>query len=509
MDTKALRQKILDLAIRGKLVPQDPNDEPASVLLEKIRAEKQQMVKDGRLKAKDIKNDTIIFKGEDNLHYEKFQDGSVKCIEDEIPFDVPEGWGWCRLTEITFEIFAGGDKPENYSKTQTDEVSIPIFANGAENDGLYGFTNKARVNKSAITVSARGTIGFCCIRHMPFVPIVRLITIVPAEGINIEYLRIVFQALIETGEGSSIPQLTVPGIKPKLIPIPPYSEQTRISNKLIETEKIVSAVELNQESVVNYIKLAKSKILDLAIRGQLVPQDPNDEPASVLLERIRAEKEELIKAGKIKRDKKESIIFKGDDNSYYEKFSDGKCHCIDDELPFELPDGWEWCNLSMIGTTNIGLTYRPADIEPDGTIVLRSSNIVNDEIDLNDLVRVKTKIRENQYVQPNDILICARNGSKALVGKCALVNNLKEPTSFGAFMAIYRTNYNKYVMHYLRTSLFRSVFNDGNSTAINQLTQDMLKRALIPFPPILDQEKIVNVVSKLFIHLHGIEKSLN
>lgn len=178
-------------------------------------------------------------------------------------------------------------------------------------------------------------------------------------------------------------------------------------------------------------------------------------------------------------------------------------------MPFELPDGWEWCNLSMIGTTNIGLTYRPADIEPDGTIVLRSSNIVNDEIDLNDLVRVKTKIRENQYVQPNDILICARNGSKALVGKCALVNNLKEPTSFGAFMAIYRTNYNKYVMHYLRTSLFRSVFNDGNSTAINQLTQDMLKRALIPFPPILDQEKIVNVVSKLFIHLHGIEKSLN
>lgn len=178
-------------------------------------------------------------------------------------------------------------------------------------------------------------------------------------------------------------------------------------------------------------------------------------------------------------------------------------------MPFELPDGWEWCNLSMIGTTNIGLTYSPADIEPDGTIVLRSSNIVNDEIDLNDLVRVKTKIRENQYVQPNDILICARNGSKALVGKCALVNNLEEPTSFGAFMAIYRTNYNKYVMHYLRTSLFRSVFNDGNSTAINQLTQDMLKKALIPFPPILEQEKIVNVVSKLFIHLHDIEKSLN
>ena len=97
MDTKALRQKILDLAIRGKLVPQDPNDEPASVLLERIREEKQQMLKEGKLKPKDVKNDTIIFRGEDNLHYEKFRDGTMKCIEDEIPFEVPEGWEWCRL----------------------------------------------------------------------------------------------------------------------------------------------------------------------------------------------------------------------------------------------------------------------------------------------------------------------------------------------------------------------------------------------------------------------------
>ncbi|MFC2476417.1 MAG: hypothetical protein ACFNTU_02870, partial [Catonella sp.] len=110
MDTKELKQKILDLAIRGKLVPQDPNDEPASVLLERIREQKQQMVKEGKLKAKDVKNDTIIYKGEDNLHYEKFADGTVKCIEDEIPFEVPEGWEWARL-QIIADIFAGGDKP--------------------------------------------------------------------------------------------------------------------------------------------------------------------------------------------------------------------------------------------------------------------------------------------------------------------------------------------------------------------------------------------------------------
>ncbi len=113
MDTKALRQKILDLAIRGKLVPQDPNDEPASVLLERIRAEKQQMVKDGKLKAKDIKNDTVIFKGDDNLHYEQFDDGTVKCIENEIPFELPEGWAWARLGNIG-EIITGGTPSKSH-----------------------------------------------------------------------------------------------------------------------------------------------------------------------------------------------------------------------------------------------------------------------------------------------------------------------------------------------------------------------------------------------------------
>ena len=266
---------------------------------------------------------------------------------------------------------------------------------------------------------------------------------------------------------------------------------------------------MERTELLSILSATKSKILDLAIRGQLVPQNPDDEPASVLLERIRAEKEELIKQGKIKRDKKESIIFKGEDNSYYEKFSDGKCRSIEDELPFELPDGWEWCNLSMIGTTNIGLTYRPTDIDPNGTMVLRSSNIVNDEIDLNDLVRVKAKIRENQYVHPNDILICVRNGSRALVGKCTLIGELKESVSFGAFMAVYKTDYYKYVLHYLRSNQFRNVFDDGNSTAINQLTQDMLKRALIPFPPISEQERIVDRISELLSRLHDIEKSLS
>ena len=510
MDTKALRQKILDLAIRGKLVPQDPNDEPASVLLEKIRAEKQQMVKDGRLKAKDIKNDTIIFKGEDNLHYEKFQDGSVKCIEDEIPFEVPEGWEWCRLTEITFEIFAGGDKPENYSKTQTDEFSIPIFANGAENDGLYGFTNKARVNKSAITVSARGTIGFCCIRHMPFVPIVRLITIVPTNGINIEYLRIVFQALIETGEGSSIPQLTVPGIKPKLIPIPPYSEQTRISNKLIETEKIVSAVELNQESVVNYIKLAKSKILDLAIRGQLVPQDHNDEPASVLLERIRAEKEELIKAGKIKRDKKESIIFKGDDNSYYEKIGD-KIRCIDAEIPFDLPELWTFARLKHIGgivgggtpKTNISKYWdgnipwlTPADLSGyDSMYISTGSRTITD---------FGLKSSSAQMLPANSILY----SSRAPIGYTAIAT-IPVCTNQGFKSVVpYDFSMSPYLYYCLRART-DNIIQRATGTTFKEISGSEMAETIIPIPPLNEQSKIIEKVTQLQEVISLIEKSLN
>ena len=127
MDTKALRQKILDLAIRGKLVPQDPSDEPASVLLERIREQKKQMVKEGKLKAKDIKNDTIIFVGEDNLHYEKFADGTVKCIEEEIPFEVPEGWEWARLGTISNIVTGRLD-----ANAQTPDGEYPFFTCGEE-----------------------------------------------------------------------------------------------------------------------------------------------------------------------------------------------------------------------------------------------------------------------------------------------------------------------------------------------------------------------------------------
>ena len=529
MDTKALRQKVLDLAIRGKLVPQDPNDEPASILLERIRQQKQQMVKDGKLKAKDIKNDTIIFVGKDNLHYEKFADGSVKCIEDEIPFDLPDGWAWVRLQSIS-TMSNGTAKRSGLDGTQTAVLRLAdlgdneIFFSDTRNviltdaeikkyalsagDVIFVRVNgsKENVGKSYYFEGKPFPVAYCdhLIRCTPTIVLCgKLLSMFMRCG----YVRqLIGERMVSAAGQNTISQ---PSLGTILLPLPPFTEQNRIIKKLEDADNFVAQISDSKQQLFETIDHTKSKILDLAIRGQLVPQNPTDEPASVLLERIRAEKEELIRQGKIKRDKKESVIFRGEDNSYYEKMADGKLHCIDDQLPFELPDGWEWCNLSMIGTTNIGLTYRPTDIEPGGIMVLRSCNIVNDQVDLSDLVRVKTTIRENQFAQKNDILICARNGSRSLVGKCALIPDLGEPASFGAFMAIYRTEYFEFIVHYLRSSFFRSVFDDSNSTAINQLTQDMLKRAIVPLPPLSEQRRIVEAIDVMLFELNQIEKSLS
>ncbi|MBZ7662247.1 restriction endonuclease subunit S [Klebsiella grimontii] len=227
------------------------------------------------------------------------------------------------------------------------------------------------------------------------------------------------------------------------------------------------------------IKKLRELILELAVRGKLVPQDPNDEPASVLLERIAAEKAELVKQGKIKKSKPLPEI-------------------SEEEKPFELPEGWEWVRLGDIGETNIGLTYSPNNIKETGTPVLRSSNIQNGILDFTDLVRVSgMEIKSSSYVEDGDLLICARNGSKALVGKNALINSLSEPMAFGAFMAIFRCNYNNYVKIFLDSPSFRRNLDGVDTTTINQITQSNLKHTLIPFPPEIEQEKIKNTVFEL------------
>ena len=255
-------------------------------------------------------------------------------------------------------------------------------------------------------------------------------------------------------------------------------------------------------------KQLKNSILQWAIQGKLVPQDPNDEPASVLLERIRDEKARLVKEKKIKKDKNESIIFRGDDNSHYEKFADGTVKCIDDEIPFEIPQSWCWTRICNITQSYIGLTYSPSEVSSQGTIVLRSSNIKNGRLDLCDIVRVSKEIPEKLKVAPNDIIICARNGSKRLVGKSAIVDTVNEPMTFGAFMAICKTPLYKYIYQFLQSDLFFSQLRDvSGTTTINQLTQNNFNAFLVPIPPIEEQQRIVERIEEIMPIADKYEKS--
>ena len=219
-------------------------------------------------------------------------------------------------------------------------------------------------------------------------------------------------------------------------------------------------------------------ILTLAVQGKLVPQDPADEPAGELLTKIRAEKDRLMAEGKIKRDKPLAEI-------------------AEEEKPFELPEGWEWVRLGDIGYTNIGLTYSPSNVSETGTPVLRSNNVQLGKLDLSDLKRVNMKIKDSVLVAEGDLLICARNGSKALVGKTALISGLSEPMAFGAFMAIFRSEVNGYVLHFINSPLFRKMISDVNTTTINQITQENLRSTVFPLPPLAEQSRIVTRVEEL------------
>jgi type I restriction enzyme S subunit len=222
----------------------------------------------------------------------------------------------------------------------------------------------------------------------------------------------------------------------------------------------------------------RALVLDLAVRGKLVPQDPNDEPASELLERIQSEKQHLVKEGKSKALAPLPAI-------------------KPDELPFHPPPGWDWVRLGNIGDTNIGLTYSPQDLSDRGVPVLRSNNIQNGKLTLSGLVRVDAEVKESVLVKNGDLLICARNGSRALVGKTAIIPELQERTAFGAFMAVFRSRLNNYIYHFICSPLFRQVLAEVNTTTINQITQNTLRTTPVPIPPLPEQGRIVAKVDEL------------
>ena len=504
MDTKALRQKILDLAIRGKLVPQDPNDEPASVLLERIREQKMQMVKEGKLKAKDITNDTIIFVGEDNLHYEKFQDGTVKCIENEIPFEVPEGWAWCRFTSVT--VNRDSERKPISSANRTNVAKIYDYYGAS---GKIDKIDKFIFNEKLLLIGEDGANLVTRSKPIAFFAEGQYWVnnhahcIDSTDKLILEYLCLYINAisLEKYVTGSAQPKMTQDNMNSILIALPPYEEQKRLEFQVNHILKTVSTIENEKEDIVNYISSAKSKILDLAIRGKLVPQNPNAEPASVLLERIRAEKEELIKAGKIKRDKKESIIFRGEDNSYYEKIG-STIKNIDNSIPFEIPENWCFIRLKELWKLISGRDLSPSEYNDnqDGIpYITGASNFRNGKIEL-----VRWTLSPQVITKQGDLLLTC----KGTVGELAF-NDFGNAHIARQIMAI-RNTYGLNV-EYLSfcISFYIEEIKAVAKGLIPGISREDILNLILPIPPENYQKLVVSQITKSNHALYLIEKSLS
>ncbi|MDD7440204.1 restriction endonuclease subunit S, partial [Prevotellamassilia timonensis] len=460
---------------------------------------------------------------EDNSYYEKIlATGEVKCIDDEIPFEIPATWNWARLSNITSILGDGIHGTPEYDATGTvyfingnnlGNGSIEIKADTKKVSEQEAEKHKRLLNSTTVLVSINGTLGNVAFYNGENVILGKSACYFNLMGnIDKQYIKHILETEYFTeyaknvATGSTIKNVPLAGMRNFLIPVPPITEQHRIILGMVRLAHSIdryndAQTKLDLLNNVLNEKLKKS-VLQEAIQGKLVPQLAEEGTAQELLEQIKAEKLKLVKEGKLKKSAlNESVIFRGDDNKYYEQIGK-KCLDITEQIPFEIPSNWEWCRVRNVSNSYIGLTYKPTDIDEKGTIVLRSCNIRNGKLALDDIVRVSSSISEKLLIEENDIIICARNGSKRLVGKSALIRNLTEPMTFGAFMAICKTPIYEYMFAYLQSDLFFGQLRDvSNTTTINQLTQNKFNDFLIPIPPVKEQERIAFKISQLFQEL--------
>ena len=518
MNTNALRQKILDLAIHGKLVKQDPADESAAILLEKIRAEKEKKIASGELKRG--KNDSYIFFGDDNRHYENFADGRVKDIEDEIPFAVPEGWAWCRLGEIYYHTTGKALKKSNEKGSlkkyiTTSNLYWDTF-DFSKVRSMY-FTDeeldKCTIKKGDLVVCNGGDIGraaiwnydhdICYQNHVSRMR-------PKINGVENRFFLYVLMFYKEqnllSGKGIGISSLSASDLLSAIVPLPPTNQQRLIVSEIQKIFAQIDLLEQNKADLQTAVKQAKSKILDLAIRGKLVPQDPADEPASVMLEKLRAEKEAKIAAGEIKRGKNDSYIYKNStDNCYYEKF-DGADEQI--EIPFDLPEGWCWQKISSICEIN------PKN-KLDNTLEVSfvPMTLIDSEFNNNftyELQKWETVKSGFSHFADNDIGIakitpCFENR------KSVIFKNLKNKYGAGTTeLHILRTNneyiFNEYVFWFIKTDTFikEGINNFTGAVGQQRIGKEFIAETLIPIPPLNEQIKICRTINKLMKKLDKI-----
>ena len=511
MTAQQLKNSILQMAVQGKLVPQDPNDEPASVLLERIRAEKERLIKEKKIKRE--KNPSVIFKGADNTPYEKIGD-EVRSLANEVPFDIPDSWEWVRVRNCT-ELFNGrAFKPSDWTITGLPIVRIQ---NLNDEKAPFNYYDKL-VDKDVhlyggeLLFAWSGTPGTSFGAHIwrdqEAVLNQHIFKLLFDETAIFKpyYMYALNQRvgnLIKAAHGSAGLQHVTRGVfESTLIPLPPFAEQIRIVEKLNVLFPIVDHYSNAYDNLNNlqaaFPEALKKSILQEAVQGKLVPQDPSDEPAEALLERIRAEKQWLIKEGKIKKDKHESIIFRRD-NSHYEKL-DGMERCIDDELPFEIPESWAWVRWGAIAES-IQYGYN-APAKQEGRIrMVRISDIHENTVAWSSVpfCDIDDSDIPTYLLQANDILFARTGGT---VGKSFLVSEVPCESIYAGYLI--RTRYSsllcpQYLKYFMESPLYWQQLKSGTTaTAQPNCNGQTLAKMLLPLPPANEQLRIVDNLVRTF-----------
>ena len=510
MNGKQLKNSILQWAIQGKLVPQDPNDEPASVLLDKIRQEKERLIKEKKIKRD--KNASIIYRGEDNSYYEKMlATGEVKCIDEEIPFEIPQGWEWCRMRDV-IQLLSGRDlEPSMYNSSQK---GIP-YITGASN-----FNNENlivnRWTQTPVTVSeegdllitCKGTIGTMAFNNIGSIHIARQIMAIHSKDVDLHYLKLYFELNIGTLESqanSMIPGISREVVLNSLVPIPPLQEQIKIVEKSNSLMPLVSKYSFAQGKLNLLNNVIKNKlektILQEAIKGKLVPQIAEEGTAKELLEQIKAEKQKLVKEGKLKKSAlNDSIIFKGDDNKYWEKSGDNIV-CIDEEIPFGIPSSWSWCRLGNIASVKGGKRIPVGEkltTENTGHMYIRVADMKENTVKTDDIHYISESIYQKikSYTISTEDLYITVAGTIGNVGEIPKVfdnANLTENADKIVFKGICK----KFLMYCLLSNFVQSQIKKC-TTKVGQpkLAIVRIEDLVIPLPPIKEQYRIVHKIEQ-------------
>lgn len=514
MTAQQLKNSILQMAVQGKLVPQDPNDEPASVLLERIRAEKERLIKEKKIKRE--KNPSFIFKGTDNTPYEKIGD-EVRSLADEVPFDIPDSWEWVRVRNCT-ELFNGrAFKPSDWTV-----MGLPIVRIQNLNDekAPFNYYDKSvdedvHLYGGELLFAWSGTPGTSFGAHIwrdqEAVLNQHIFKLLFDENALFKpyYMYALNQrvgSLIKAAHGSAGLQHVTRGVfESTLIPLPPFAEQIRIVEKLNVLFPIVDHYSSAYDNLNNlqsaFPEALKKSILHEAVRGKLVPQNPNEEPASVLLERIRAEKQRLIKEGKIKKDKHESVIFRRD-NSHYEKRGSEEV-CIDEEIPFEIPSGWSWCRASSLGTMVRGRGIKRTETVAQGCPCIRYGEIYTTyEISFDAAVSFVPESLDKDclHFSSGDIVFTLTGENKVDIAKTVAFLGDGQIAAGGDLAFWTHHGMNPLYLVYYMASPYCIELKRRTATGdiIVHISTSKVGDFLVPVPPLKEQNRIVSAIERLF-----------